>query len=101
MGGATHSLTLVACGAGGSVRAADRLDSRSEHLFESAEEESEGASMRIGRFVEVLDIVPDETPGLEQDWDGEREFQDPRRTLVGACADSAEDMRGRSAAYAS
>ncbi len=57
--------------------------------------------MRIGHLIEVLEIVPDETPGLEQHRDPQRQYQDGHRTLVGSGADGADDVRGRSAAYAS
>ncbi len=36
-------------------------------------EDRQEDSMRIGRFIEVLEIVPDETPGLSGDWDAQRE----------------------------
>ncbi len=57
--------------------------------------------MRIGRFVEVLEIVPDETPGLGLDGDAQRTQQGSCPPVVGPRVDRADQARGRSAAYAS
>ena len=57
--------------------------------------------MRIGRYVEVLEIVPDETPGLDPDGDAQCRHVDAHASVVGPRVGSVEEARGRSAAYAS
>ncbi len=57
--------------------------------------------MRIGRFIEVLEIVPDETPGLNPDRVAQPEYQDGYAPVAGPLVDCVDQAQGRSAAFAS
>ena len=57
--------------------------------------------MQIGHFVEALEILPDETPGLGQDRDAECAHPDAHASVVGPGVGCVEQAPGRSAAYAS
>ena len=57
--------------------------------------------MRIGRYVEVLEIVPDETPGLGPDVDAEWRQVDAHAFPEGPRLASVGEAQGRSAAHAS
>ena len=57
--------------------------------------------MKIGHYVEVLEIVPDETPGLDPDGDAHCRHVDADAAVVSPRLVSVDEARGRSAAYAS
>ncbi len=57
--------------------------------------------MRIGRYVEVLEIVPDETPGLNPDGDARRTHVDADAAVINPRVASVDEAQVSSTAYAS
>ncbi len=57
--------------------------------------------MRIGYFVEVLEILPEETRGLGPDGDAQRQHHDGHGPVVRPRVNYVDDAVGRSTAYAS
>ena len=49
--------------------------------------------MQIGQFIEVLDIVPDETPGLSRDGDAQGSETDVHASVIGLRVDSGPARR--------
>ncbi len=57
--------------------------------------------MQIGHYVEVLEIVPDETPGLDPDGDAHCRHADADAAVGSPRLGSVDEALGRSAVYAS
>jgi len=57
--------------------------------------------MRIGHFVEVLEIVPEETRGLGLDGDAQHQHHDGHGPVVRPRVNYVEDAQIRSATYVS
>ena len=57
--------------------------------------------MRIGHFVEVLEILPEETRGLGPEGDAQRQHHDGHGPVVRPRVNSVDDAQSRSAAYVS